>query len=589
MGKYKWIRAGFYALIGLTVVMAGCSSDRDQQPNYGFSLQDVTEESGISFVHEKPVFDELVDNIMPWLASTGAGVFVADYNQDGWMDLYFTNSSIGSHNALYRNNGDGTFTEVGEELGVADVNQDGVSQTALWFDYDNDGFPDLFVGTWSEGSKLFRNLDGQGFADVTDASGIGELKGNFAKAVTLDYDRDGYLDLYLGAYFHESNQMFDLTTTRIMHDDFERAVNGGRNLLLRNVEGVFTDVSDEMGVADRGWTLASGSADINNDGWPDLYNANDFGPDTLYYNEQGERFVEIEQSRGIGEDTFKGMNVDFADVFHDGRLAMYVSNVSKPLYILEGNQLWQANEQGTFIDRAPELDIHLADFSWGARFMDIDNSGEFSLVVSTGFISASKKRDYWFDLGTLATTPGTVVEDAKNWMNFEDKSLSGYEQNYLFWNNGSSFQNVAEATGLTFDYDARGVAVIDLTNDGVLDLAFANQGNEAKLFANTIESERNWIKLELIGTWPSNRDAVGARVTIEVDGVSTVIERDGGNSFGAQSDPRIHFGLGTATQVDVITIQWPSGRTEQWTDVPANQLLKIEEANVPIAKEDGEA
>ncbi|GIQ71469.1 CRTAC1 family protein [Xylanibacillus composti] len=587
MGKKLKVSAGICVLMGLLAAAAGCSSGQEQQ-EYGFSFRDMTDEAGIGFVHEKPVYDAKVDNIMPWLASTGAGVFVADFNQDGWMDLYFTNSGIGSKNALYRNNGDGTFTEVGDAMGVADVNQAGVSQTALWFDYDNDGYPDLFVGTWSEGSRLFRNLQGEGFADVTDETGIGKVNGNFAKAVALDYNRDGYLDLYLGAYFHEDHNLFDLTTTRIMHDDFERAVNGGRNILLRNVEGVFTDVSDEMGVADRGWTLAAGSADINNDGWPDLYNANDFGPDTLYFNEQGERFVEITQNRGIGEDTFKGMNVDFADVFHDGRLAMYVSNVSKPLYILEGNQLWQANEQGRFVDRGPELNIHLADFSWGARFMDIDNSGEFSLVVSTGFISASKQRDYWFDLGTLATTPGTVVEDAKNWMDFGDKSLSGYEQNYLFWNNGSSFQDVAAATGLTFDYDSRGVAAIDITNNGVLDLAFANQGNTPKLFANTVKPERNWIKLNLVGTWPSNRDAVGARVTFEVNGVSTVIERDGGNSYAAQSDPRIHFGLGTALQADAITIQWPSGRVQKLHNVAANQILTVEEPDEPIAQGEGE-
>lgn len=585
MGEKRIIRGCLCGLLGLLLATAGCSTGQNKQ-DYGFGFHDITEEAGISFVHEKPVYDALVDNIMPWLATTGAGVFVADYNQDGWMDLYFTNSGRGSLNALYRNNGDGTFTEVGQELGVADVNQEGVSQTALWFDYDNDGYPDLFVGTWSEGNRLFRNLQGEGFADVTEASGIGAVEGNIATAVALDYNRDGYLDLYLGTYFHESHNLFQLTTTRIMHDDFEQAVNGGRNILLRNIDGAFTDVTEEMGVGDRGWTLSSGAADVNNDGWPDLYNANDFGPDTLYYNEQGEGFVEIEQYRGIGEDTFKGMNVDFADVFHDGRLAMYVSNVSKPLYILEGNQLWHADEQGKFIDRAPGLGIHLADFSWGARFMDIDNSGEFSLIVTTGFISASKKRDYWFDLGTLATTPGTVVEDAKNWMRFDDKSLSGYERNYLFWNDGSSFQNIAEATGLTFDYDSRGVAAMDINNDGVLDLVFANQGNTPKLFTNTDRLNRNWIKLNLIGTWPSNRDAVGTRVTFEVNGVTTVIERDGGNSYAAQSDPRIHFGLGTATHVDAITIQWPSGRTQKLFDVPANQLLTVEEPGESIVAEE---
>ncbi|WP_128895405.1 CRTAC1 family protein [Longirhabdus pacifica] len=573
MSVQSWVKCSI--ILCFVLVVSACSPSQGEGRDYGFSFEDQTEKANLTFLHEKPTYDSKVDNIMPWLATTGAGVYIEDYDQDGFVDLYFTNTKRGTFNALYRNNGDGTFHEVGEALGVVDVNQTGVSQTALWFDYNNDTFPDLFVGTWSGACKLFENNQDGTFTDVTTASGIDTVVGNFSKAMSLDYNRDGNLDLYIGAYFHEEHDMFNLTTTKIMHNDFEKAENGGKNLLLQNNNGVFTDVAEELGVADRGWTLATGSADLNHDGWPDIYNANDFGPDTLYINEEGKRFVEVEQSRGIGEDTFKGMNIDFADVFHNGDLAMYVSNVSKPLYILEGNQLWHIDEEGRYIDRAPEMGVHLADFSWGAHFFDVDNSGEYSLSVATGFLSASKKHDYWFDLGTLATTPGKIVEDAKNWIPFQDKSLSGYEKSFLFWNDGSSFTNIAEEVGITFDSDSRGVAELDVLNNGMLDLIFANQAATPNLYINKNETGNHWIKLDLIGTYPSNADAVGAKVTLEVNGVTTVIQRDGASSHGAQSDPRIHFGLGSHTQVDQLTIEWPSGRVQTMQDVAGDQMMTI--------------
>ncbi len=580
MPERKWLWfAGFLCVFA---ILTGCTAGAGTR-DYGFAFDDVTDRAGIDFVHERPVFDSKAANIMPWLSATGAGVFVADYDQDGWMDLYFTNSKQGSFNALYRNNGDGTFTETGKALGVDDVNRTGVSETALWFDYNNDGYPDLFVGQWSGECRLFENNGDGTFRDITAVSGIGRLKGNFIKAIALDYDRDGQLDLYLAAYFREETDMFHMDTTMIMQNDFEMARNGGKNRLLRNGDGVFQDVTDGMGVADTGWTLATGSADINDDGWPDIYNANDFGPDTLYINQAGKRFVSVAQTRGVGEDTYKGMNVDFADVFHDGRLAFYVTNVSKPTYILEGNQLWHADEQGRFVDRAPDMNVQFADFSWGARFFDVDNSGNFSLAVATGFVSASKKRDYWFDLGTLATTPGEVIADTKNWMPFEDKSLSGYEHSYLFWNNGSVFKDVAKDVGITFDSDSRGVAAADLSNRGLTDLVFANQGAAPKLYRHKGAADgRHWITLNLIGTYPSNRDAVGARVTFEVGGVRTVMERDGGNSHGAQSDPRIHFGLGSNDRVDKMTIRWPSGRVQTFTDVPADRIQVVREPDEPL-------
>lgn len=557
------------------LIISGCQWSGFGPPeNYGFYFEEVTEEIGVDFVHQKPIFHDVLENVMPWMASTGAGVAVADINNNGFMDLYFVNSHLGSRNALYRNNGDGTFDNVAEESGLADVNHDGISTTAVWFDFNNNGYQDLYIGSWGK-SKLYSNNGDGTFTDITNEAGVG-FQGYIAKVITLDYNRDGHLDLYLAAYFRQEHDLWNQDTTEIMFDDFERARNGGSNVLFRNNgDGTFTDVSVEMGVDDPGWTLATGVADINNNGWPDIFNANDFGPDVLLINQEGKGFAKVIQRRGIGDDTFKGMNVDFADVFHDGNLAMYISNISKPRYILEGNQLWHKDATGKFIDQAEGMGVHQAGFSWGARFFDVNNSGHKSLMVTNGFISANENRSYWYDMGILATTPGHIIEDTQNWASFEDKSMSGYEEKLLFLNDGTKFQNVAQDVGITFVDDGRGIGVVDLFNTGVLDLVFANQGGPARVYKNHHSNGNNWIKIVLVGSPPSNRDAVGARVTFEVNGVQTVIERDGGNSHGGQSDPRIHLGLGEAEKADKITIRWPSGRVEELINVEKNQILHI--------------
>ncbi|WP_245946652.1 CRTAC1 family protein [Paenibacillus cellulosilyticus] len=567
---------GMIGAAALIIILAGCSAKEQEQQAYGISFEDVTQAAGVTFEHEKDTFDPKVSNIYPWLGSTGAGVAIADYNGDGWMDVYFINSKRGAANALYKNNGDGTFEDVSEAAGVADVNTDGMSESVVWLDYNNSGYPSLFIGSWGK-SRMFRNNGDGTFTEITDMAGVG-YRGYVNKVIALDYDRDGLLDLYLGCYFRETDDLWNLASTKIMHSDFERARNGGRNVLYHNNgDGTFTDVAAQLGVDDTGWTLAAGSADLNGDGWPDIYNANDFGPDSLFLNQEGKGFKKVVQTRGVGDDTFKGMNVDFADVFHDGRLTNYVSNISKETYLLEGNQMWHEDDDGIYRDVAEEMGVKQAGFSWGARFLDVDNSGQMSLMVTNGFISASKKKDYWFDMGTLATTPGYIVEDANNWPAFKDKSMSGYEKKKLFLNDGQSFKDIAQNVGLTFTDDTRGVAAVDLWNRGTLDLVFAVQGGPARMYKSTNTTGNHWITLKLIGTPPSNREAVGAKVTITVNGVSTLIERDGGNSHGGQSDPRIHFGLKQATAVDRIRIEWPSGRVEERTNIPIDRIVTVVE------------
>lgn len=580
--RWPWLPA----LAAVALLTTGCLPTFVGQiasaPKTDVRFRDVTRAVGIDFVHRKPTFDQKVSNIMPWLTSVGASVAAVDFDNNGCVDLYVTNSGEGSQNALYKNDCNGRFVDVAPELGLADVNQDGVSVASAWADYNNSGCQSLYLLKWGR-SELFRNNCDGTFTRVTDEAGVGYW-GYPVKATWADFNRDGCLDIYVGVYFRPEHNLWNLDTTRIMHNDFERARNAGRNLLYQsNCDGTFTEVAAALGVDDPGWTLATAAVDLNGDGWPDLFNANDFGPDGLFLNEQGKGFRRVVQRTGIGDDTHKGMNVDFGDVFNDGRMALYISNISKPRYILEGNALWVQEPNGEWRDRAPELKVANCGFSWGATFVDVDNSGRLDIFVMNGFFDGNRKQDWWYELGTLATTPGVVIEDAANWPPIGDKSLSAGEAKCLFLQaEDGTFTDVAKAAGVDATYIGRGVAAVDLFNRGLLDLVLANQGDPLQVFRNETDNGNGWLKLKLVGRPPSNRDAIGARVKVVFGDKSIELERGGGSSHGGQNDPRLHVGLGSAAKADRIEIRWPSGRFQVLTDVAAGQILVVEEPDTPV-------
>ena len=265
---------------------------------YGFHLQEVSQQAGVHFVHQAPTLDPKLDGIMPQVASMGASVSVVDFDRDGWPDLYVTNSKIGSLNCLYRNQHDGTFQDVAGSMAVADVNQSGtgVSMGAVWGDYDNDGYEDLFLIKWGR-PELFHNNQGRGFTPV-DAGLPRWVNAN--TAVWFDYDGDGLLDLFVGGYYSENVDLWHLNNTRIMPESFEYAKNGGRKYLFHNLGGgKFEEVSEKVGIKSNRWALAASAADLRGTGRPDLFIANDYGVAELFLN-QGGHFEEAGQATGVG-------------------------------------------------------------------------------------------------------------------------------------------------------------------------------------------------------------------------------------------------------------------------------------------------
>src|SRR5260370_5306336 len=256
----------------------------------GFSLTNVAREVGIDFVHHAPRLDPKIDNIAPLVAAYGASVSVSDVNNDGWPDLYFTNSRFGFPNALYVNRGDGTFVDVAESAAVAALNLpgQGVSMGAVWGDYDNDGLEDLLVYKWGY-LQLFKNMGNLHFKDVTEEAGLHHWL-NSNGAGWFDYDRDGLRELYVTSDFRSDIDCLHLKTTRIMENSFEYAANGGGHRLFHNLgNGRFEDVTEKMGVGSTRWTFAVAAGDFIGDGWPDLFLANDYRPAALYVNDSGQR------------------------------------------------------------------------------------------------------------------------------------------------------------------------------------------------------------------------------------------------------------------------------------------------------------
>ena len=567
------------------------SDEAGGDTRFGFRLRESSKAMGVDFIHQAPTFDARFEHIMPQVAAMGASVSVTDFNRDGWQDFYVTNSAEDSLNRLYRNDR-GTFVDVAGQAGLADVNRraSGVSMGSVWGDFDNDGWEDVFVYKYGR-PELFRNVEGRSFTAVGERAGLPAWV-NANSATWLDYDRDGYLDLFIAGYWPENVNLWKLETTRVMPESFEYATNGGRKYLLRNRgDGTFEDRTDAMGIRSRRWTLALIAADLLGTGYPDLFLSNDYGVSELFANRNGTRFDDVAADAGVGMTPKSGMNASVGDVFNDGRLAIYKTNISEPGNLVQGNDLWVPSSTGarsSYDNLASTLGVDLGGWSWGAQFGDLNNDGTQDLYLTNGYVSAGERTSYWYDFGVIATGHSTIIGDAKNWPPMRGRSLSGYQRKRVWVNDGAGqFTDVAQVVGVTDTFDGRAVALADLGNRGVLDVIVANQRGPLLIYSNAVQPGRHWIQFELEGRVESgfsrrasNRSAFGARVELHWNGRRQVQEVAAATGFSAQNQRRLHYGLGSATVVDRVVIRWPSGHTQTIEQPTIDRLHVVKEAGV---------
>jgi len=510
--------------------------------------------SGIDWVHNAGISPE---KYLP--ESPGPGCAFLDYDNDGWLDIYLVNSGKSDfytppqplRNALYRNNRDGTFTDVTLKAGVG---AGGFGMGVAVGDYDNDGFPDLYV-TQVGRSLLFHNNGDGTFTDVTERAGVG-VSGWASSAVWFDYDNDGRLDLFV-CQFAE----FDKTKGCGIGADGKRHYCIPKIfrpmpswLFHNNGDGTFTDVSRESGIAAHlGKAWGAVAADLNNDGRLDLFVSNDTVANFLFLNRGNGRFDDVGLSAEIAYSqdgrARSGMGVDAADFNQDGWMDLFVSNIDEEIF-----SLYQNNADGTFDDRSMPLGVGMSTrwmSGWGTKFFDYDNDGDLDIFLANGF-------------------PDDVVVSYSSRVKYREPLL-------LFHNSGGRFVDVSRESGPIFQkmLAARGLAVGDFDNDGGADLLIAVNNGAPVLLHNNVGKNNHWLGVKLVGT-KANRDAIGARLTYQSDDWKRSRTLVGGGSFMSSHDPRLILGLGSRTKIDSLEIQWPlPGGVDRLTNLPIDRYITI--------------
>jgi hypothetical protein len=515
--------------------------------------------SGITWVHTSGKSPE---RYLP--ETTGAGCAFLDYDNDGWMDIYLVNSGQCDfytpdpplRNALYRNNRDGSFTDVTEKAGVG---AGGYGQGVAVGDYDGDGFPDLYVTQYGRSILYHNNGDGT-FTDVTQKAGVA-APGWASSAVWFDYDNDGRLDLFVCQFVE-----FDKSKNKDCHSGPEGQAGYCVPRIYRplpswlfhnNGDGTFTDVSKLSGIgnsAGKAWGAVA--TDLNNDGWMDLFVANDTAPNFLLMNRGRGRFAEIGTQAGIAYSSDgrarSGMGVDSADFDQDGWMDLFVANIDHEMY-----SIYRNNKDETFDDLAMSTGIGAATrmmSGWGLKFFDYDNDGNLDLFLANG-------------------NPDDLIES-------EHPGVTYREPPMLFHNTGRGFQNVSQQSGPVFStpISARGLAIGDFDNDGAVDVLIGINNGAPLLLRNHAGKQNHWLGVNLVGK-KANPDAVGARVSYQSGDLKRGRMKVGGGSYLSAHDPRMVLGLGQRKKIDSLEVKWPqpSGLVERFTDLPVDRYITIVE------------
>jgi hypothetical protein len=556
-------RVGALTLSSILLVPSAGHSQQTAKSKEDFvpvRFTDVAKSAGITFVQDSTQTEEKY-----YLETMGTGVAFLDYDQDGLMDLFFVQSAATDaykpahplRSALYHNNGDGTFTDVTEKAGLGGEGHYG--QGVAVGDFDNDGYPDLYVTGYGR-AVLYHNNGNGTFTDVTTKAGVADEGEWSTSAGWFDYDKDGYLDLIVTNYLDWSPKNNIWCGER--KPGYRSYCNPNNykgqksRLYHNNHDGTFSDVSVKSGVGipeSKGMGVVL--ADFNGDGWPDIAIANDTWPNFFFQNNHDGTFTDVSLLSGLAasEDGRyeAGMGIDAADVDGDGLLDVYITHLD-----FELNRLYHNNGDGTFTDATYSSGIgNKAMLLSGvaAKFIDYDNDG-------------------WPD---IIQANGAMVDNVTLY-----HSLVSYKEPLLMFHNlgNGHFEKSSEALGPDFAHPVagRGLATADFFNDGAIGIAVNCRGDSPELLRNDGATANHWVEILLIGT-KSNRDGVGSALKLTAGDLVRVDQAKGGTSYMSASDPRIHFGIGKRTKIDSLVVTWPSGQVDRLTNVPVDSIIAVKE------------
>jgi Na+-translocating ferredoxin:NAD+ oxidoreductase RnfD subunit len=636
-GYYK--RASTVVAVGLIGVLGYQLQLRDTFVTYkaDFAFELIApEKTGFKFSKGDIIknVDPRVQHMGKWILAITDGVAVGDVNNDGLLDVFFNNphKAPEDRNALFINKGDFEFERLQQQdlsLKASNYKLYGAAANSFFLDYDQDGDKDLFV-TYAFGkegsSRLFHNDFNEtgvvSFKDVTKESGL-EKFSNSATANAFDFNNDGLIDIVVGNtiathlpdyekptplnLFELPQPQFegDRRMYNFMHESWHMANNGGLNYIFLNQgDGTFKALDPrKLGMPETRWSMALGTADFNRDGWTDLYVANDFGADDLYLNNEGKNFKNIKGTffGTIGKDTYKGMNATIADFDSNGWQDVYISNVHQALQA-EGSLLWTfgpSREGNNFIPEINESATRLGAlnenrFGWGAASVDFNNDGFVDIAQANGMVDniydddefkeEGKCPDYWYINEKLARSPPEIHRYIDNWGDIRGKCIHGHELNRLYINRGSGkkpqFVDVANQVGMKQVGNWRGMAAADFNNDGQMDLIASSLFRNPLFFKNKGAFHNNWIGLDIESLEPAcNREAFGSLVEVVYEnelGQQTIFkEKVAVNGFSAQSDTRLHFGLGKKAKLKEISVNWCGKKKLAYNGLKLGRYHKI--------------
>ena len=531
---------------------------------------DVAEAAGLT----QPTIYGSADNPRYILETIGCGAAFIDYDNDGWLDILVLNGRTvdavpaGATNRLYRNNRDGTFTDVTEEAGLV---RHGWACGVCVGDYNNSGSDDLFITYWGH-NVLYRNNGDGTFSDVTEAAGLARPDVRWGSGCTfLDYNRNGHLDLFVANYLE-----FDFETVPLPGESSvcvwkgvpvvcgPRGLRRGHNLLYRNNgDGTFTDVSVASGIASaaESYALSAVAADFDNDGWQDIFVACDSSPSLLYRNNGDGTFSEEALERGcaVSEDGAEqaGMGVAVGDYDCSGSLDLFKTHFSDDTHVLYRN-----DGEGYFDDMTLRsgVGVETRYVGWGAGLADLDNSGLPDIFFVTGSVYPQVALQFE---RYPAATPRVLFRNL----------------------GGGRFEQLLEGAGsaLAAPHSSRGCAFGDFDNDGDVDILIVNLNQPPSLLRNDLGGQANWLKVKLVGV-DSNHSAIGATVIASYGDRRQAQAVLSQSSFHSANDSRLHFGLGDAASAD-LEVQWPTGKSEAYPAVRANALVRIEEGTGIVGRE----